>query len=97
MKKIYVMHAGKRCFISRNQDAKNAESRYDMRNRNTAEIAKNNHFTTYKEKACGFIRGLFPGQYISLNIIIDEFTGNFMQGSFIGCMGNGFKTRGSKS
>lgn len=87
------MRAGKRCSISRSRDVKNAENRYDMKNRNIAEIVKNNHFTTYKEKVCGFIRGLCHGLYISLNITIGGFTDSFMHGSFTVCMENGFKTR----
>lgn len=87
------MHAGKRCFISENQDVRNAENPYDMKNRNTATIVKNNHFTTYKEKVCGFIRVLCPGPYISLNIIIDEFMDSFMHRNFTVCMENGFGSR----
>ena len=93
MDRNYVMRVGRRCFTSENQDVKNAENPSDMKNRNTAEIVKNNHFTTYKEKVCGFIRVQCLGLYISSNIIIEEFTVGFMHKNYTACTENGFRSR----
>ena len=79
--------AGKMCFIFKNPDVKNVENPFDMKNRNIVWIVRNGPFIMSKAEVYGFIKGLFPGLSISLNIIIGECLGSFMQKSFTEYMG----------
>lgn len=80
------MHVKKRYFISRSPDARNVGNPYDMKNRNIAAIAKNNHSTMYRGEACGFIKVQSHGLYTNSNTIIDGFMGSFMHRNYTGYM-----------
>ena len=79
--------AEKMCFILGNPDVKNVGNPFDMKNRNIVWIVRNGPFIMCKAEVYGFIKGWFPGLSISLNIIIGECLGSFMQKSFTEYMG----------